>query len=164
MRNSFLMRAARASVAGALFFSLGLTPALARMAAFPHGGPVGRPGMAFGHGQPFGARGLNRNGLNRGVADGRGRFVRDRLRGKGSNFNQGLLFGCCGWGGWGGWGGPGSAPAEPIIVGGPPLVINVTPAAFSGAGAGGSGGACVIHQLQFDSAGKYTGDRQFSEC
>ena len=101
MRNSFLMRAARASVAGALFFSLGLTPALARMAAFPHGGPVGRPGMAFGHGQPFGARGLNRNGLNRGVADGRGQFVRDRLRGKGSNFNQGLLFGCCGWGGLG---------------------------------------------------------------
>jgi hypothetical protein len=168
------MRVARASVAGSLFFSFGLGPALAHMAAFPRGGPSGRPGIAFAHGHAFGAHGLNRNSMNRNganrfVFDGRGRFVRAGFKRVGSNFNQGAAFGCCGWGSWGGWAGPvATTPDAPIVVGGgPSVVINLPPNnAYAGAGegAGGHGGGCVIHKLQFDSAGKYTSEQQYTEC
>ena len=112
---------------------------------------------------------MNRNGPNRFIVDGRGRFVRNGFRGKGSNFNQGLAFGCCGWGGWAGSVAAPAASNAPIVVGGgPSLVINLPLSAYAGdGGAGGDGGnrgGCVVHRLQFDSAGKYTGDQQSSEC
>ncbi len=170
MRNSLLMRAARASVAGTLFLSVGLAPALAHMAGFPHAGPSGRPGMGYGRGHAFAAPGLNRNGMrrgpNRGVVDGRGRFVRNGPHGRGSRFNQALTYSCCGWGGWSGWSGPGStptAPDAPVVVGGGPAFVFNLPSSAN-VGDGGYGGGCVIHKLQFDSAGKYIGERQYSEC
>src|SRR5207244_4112624 len=60
MLSSLLTRAARASAAGTLFFSLGLAPALAHMAAFPMAGHAARPTIGAGHFPPFGFRGFDR--------------------------------------------------------------------------------------------------------
>ena len=98
----------------------------------------------------------------------RNRFARNGFKGN-FFFNQGALLGCCGGGwGWGGpWVGPTSAGADPVVVGagGPPVIINISPPAATGEAAnGGYEGACVVHQLQFDSAGKYIGERQYPQC
>ena len=70
-----------------------------------------------------------------------------------------------GWG-WGGWGGlPAAAASEPIIVGdSAPVIINigVDPAAGDAGPAYSRG--CVIHKLNYDSNGKYVGERQIPLC
>ena len=66
-------------------------------------------------------------------------------------------------GGWGGF--PATAASEPIIVGdGAPVIINIGVDPGAGdAGAAYSGG-CVIHKLNYDSNGKYAGERQIPHC
>jgi hypothetical protein len=163
MRNSLSMRAARACPAGTLLLSLALPPAIAHM-------PASRTGIGPGHVAPLGFRSFNRIGVNRFRYNRFGfdrfdnhRFGFNRFGGNVNAFDSGLL----GLDGWGYWGYPPSsptAPAAPIIVGagGPPVVIN----AYSGVAAdpGEHGGGCVIHQLQYDSAGSYVGERQIPGC
>jgi hypothetical protein len=75
-----------------------------------------------------------------------------------------LFVGGWGWGGWGGDPAP-VAASEPIVVGaGAPLIINV--GADPGPGDAGSAysGGCVIHKLNYDSNGKYVGERQIPLC
>ena len=74
-----------------------------------------------------------------------------------------LFVGGWGWGGWGGF--PAAAASEPIIVGdSAPVIINigVDPAAGDAAAAYSRG--CVIHKLNYDSNGKYVGERQIPLC
>jgi hypothetical protein len=155
MRNSLSMRAARASVAATLFFSLNLAPAFAHMASLPRGGAIGR--MALAHGQPFRLRNFNPNGFRHLPFDERRRFARNGLR------NNAGIFGCCGWGGWGGW----SAPSTPpIVVSGDsaPVVINFSPPVVGGDIGGAFSGGCVIHKLDYNREGKFIGERQFFAC
>lgn len=165
MRNSLLTGVFRASVAGTILFSFSLTPVLAHMGGGGFAGAA-RPGGAFFHGRAFGFHGFGHSAMNHRFFFGHNRFVRNGFKGK-FLFNQGLLLGgCCGFG-WGPWSGPSPTGAEPVIVsaGGPPVVINLSPpGAASGDVAGGYEGACVVHQLQFDSAGKYVGERQYPQC
>ena len=156
MRMSSVMRGARAYALATLVFSLGLAPSYARM-----GGSVGRPAFGAGHFSHFAPGGFNRRfeagrfGFNH---FGPNRF--DRFGFKRFGGNQ-LLVG--GWGGWGGF--PAPAASGPIIVGdSAPVIINigVDPAAGD-AGAAYNGG-CVIHKLNYDSNGKYAGERQIPRC
>jgi hypothetical protein len=68
-------------------------------------------------------------------------------------------------GGRGGF--PVTAASEPIIVGdGAPVIINIgvdPGAGDAGAAYSGSGG-CVIRKLNYDSNGKYVGERQIPHC
>jgi hypothetical protein len=161
MRMSPVTRGARAYALATLVFSLGLLPSYARM-----GGSVGRPAFGGGHFSHFapggfnrrfeaGRFGFNRFGPNRFDHFGFNRFGFNRFGG-----NQ-LFVG--GWDGWGGFSAP--AASEPIIVGdSAPVIINigVDPAAGD-AGAAYNGG-CVIHKLNYDSNGKYAGERQIPRC
>ena len=72
---------------------------------------------------------------------------------------------CGGWG-WGGWGGfPASTASEPIIVGASaPVIINIGVDPTQGDAIGRSSGGCVIHKLNYDSNGKYVGERQIPLC
>jgi hypothetical protein len=163
MRIPLSLRAARACALATLVFSLGLSPSDART-----GGSAGRPGFGggrFSHFAPGGFKrrfetgrfGFNRFGPNRFDRFGFNRFKRFDF----NRFGANQLF----VGGWG-WGGfPVTAASEPIIVGdGAPVIINigVDPAAGD-AGAAYSGG-CVIHKLNYDSSGKYVGERQIPHC
>jgi hypothetical protein len=154
MRNSLLTRAARASVAGTLLFSLGLAPALARVGA-------AHSSVAFVHGRPLGLRASNHFDFKRHAFE---RFDRHRFgfnRFRGNQLGLGLGF----WGGqWGYSGDP--PPSEPIIVGGggPPVVINLDAGAGGGEIGGGYVGGCVIHKLMYDPAGKFVGERQIPAC
>jgi hypothetical protein len=161
MRISPVMRGARAYVLATLVFSLGLSPSVARM-----GGLVGRPSFGGGHFSRFAAGGFNRRfeagrfGFNR--------FGPNRFDSFGSNrFNRfggnPLFVGSWGWGGWGGF--PDTAASEPIIVGdSAPVIINIgVDPAQGDAGAALTGG-CVIHKLNYDSNGKYVGERQIPQC
>ena len=156
MRISLMMRGARAYALATLVFSLSPSPSFARM-----GGSVGRPafgGGHFTHSAPGGFSrrfeagrfGFNRFGFNRFNRFGFNRF--------GGN----PLF----IGGWGGWGGfPASAASEPILVGGSaPVIINIGVDPAQSAAAGASSGGCVIHKLNYDSNGKYVGERQIPQC
>ena len=149
MRISPVMRGARAYALATLVFSLGLSPSYARMGGSA-GGSFARPAFGGGHFSHFAPGGFNR----RFEA---GRFGFNRFGG-----NQ-LFVGGCGWGGWGGF--PVTAASEPIIVGdGAPVIINIGVDPGAGdAGAAYSGG-CVIHKLNYDSNGKYVGERQIPLC
>jgi hypothetical protein len=69
-----------------------------------------------------------------------------------------------GWDGWGGASGSTGA-SEPIIVGdGAPVIINVGVDPGLGDGGGAYTGGCVIHKLNYDSNGKYVGERQIPQC
>ena len=60
---------------------------------------------------------------------------------------------------------PPPAPAEPVIiaVGGTPLPAgSVYPGASSGSSA--QAGSCVIHQLEYDGAGNYVGEKETPNC
>jgi hypothetical protein len=182
MRISLATRAARACAAATLVFSLGLAPSYARMGG-PGGASFARPAFGAGHflhSAPHGFNrrfdfdrfGFNRLGPNRFDRFGANRFGRfglDRFNRFGSNrFGDQLFVGGWGWDGWGwdGWGGvPVSTGAsEPIIVGdGAPVIINIGADPAPGAAAG-YGGGCVTHKLIYDSAGKYVGERQTSQC
>ena len=71
--------------------------------------------------------------------------------------------GCCGWGGWGGAVPVPTASSEPVVVGGAPVIINISADPGPAAAGGGSGG-CVTHTLTYDSDGKYAGERRSSQC
>jgi hypothetical protein len=172
MRIPLPLRAARVCAAATLIFSLSLAPSYARMGG--SGASFARPALGGGHFSRLAPRGFNRGvdfnrfGFNRFGPNRFNRFGFNRFNRFGSNRFDGnqLLIGG-GWGGWG-WDGGGGVPAstgasEPIIVGdGAPVIINV------GVGPGDGGGAysegCVIHKLNYDSNGKYVGERQIPQC
>ena len=185
MRIPLPLRAARVCAAATLIFSLSLAPSYARMGG--SGASFARPALGGGHFSRLAPRGFNRGvdfnrfGFNRFGPDrfdhfefnrfGPNRFNRfgfNRFNRFGSNRFDGnqLLIGG-GWGG-GGWDGGGGVPAstgasEPIIVGGgAPVIINVGVGPGDGGGAYGEG--CVIHKLNYDSNGKYVGERQIPQC
>jgi hypothetical protein len=163
MRFPLSLRAARACALATLVFSLSLSPSDART-----GGSAGRPGFGGSHFSHFapggfnrrfetGRFGFNRFGPNRFDRFGFNRFNRFDFNRVGGNP---LFVGGWGWGGF-----PVTAASEPIIVGdGAPVIINigVDPAAGD-AGVAYSGG-CVIHKLNYDSSGKYVGERQIPHC
>jgi hypothetical protein len=168
MRISPVMRGARAYALATLVFSLGLSPSYARM-----GGSVGRPAFGGGHFSHFAPGGFNRRfeagrfGFNRFGSNRFDRFGSNRFNRFGFNrFGGNQLFvGGWGWGGWGGF--PVTAASEPIIVGdGAPVIINigVDPGAGEAAAAYSGSGGCVIHKLNYDSNGKYVGERQMPHC
>jgi hypothetical protein len=153
MRISPVMRGARAYALATLVFSLGFSPSDARM-----GGSVGRPAFGGGHFQHFAPGGFNRRfeagrfGFNR--------FGPNRFNRFGGNQ---LFVGGWGWGGWGGF--PVTAASEPIIVGdSAPVIINIGVDPAQGDAAGALSGGCVIHKLNYDSNGKYVGERQIPQC
>ena len=158
MRISPVMRGARAYALATLVFSLGLSPSYARM-----GGAVGRPAFGGRHFSRFAPGGFNRRfeagrfGFNRFGPNRFDRFGSNRFGG-----NQ-LFLGGWGWGGWGGF--PDTAASEPIIVGdSAPVIINIGVDPAQGDAAGAMSGACVIHKLNYDSNGKYVGERQIPRC
>ena len=158
MRISPVMRGARAYALATLVFSLGLSPSYARM-----GGAVGRPAFGGRHFSRFAPGGFNRRfeagrfGFNRFGPNRFDRFGSNRFGG-----NQ-LFLGGWGWGGWGGF--PDTAASEPIIVGdSAPVIINIGVDPAQGDAAGAMSGACVIHKLNYDSNGKYVGERQIPQC
>jgi hypothetical protein len=158
MRISPVMRGARAYALATLVFSLSPSPSFARM-----GGSVGRPAFGGGHFQHFAPGGFNRRfeagrfGFNRFGPNRFNRFGFNRFGG-----NQ-LFVGGWGWGGWGGF--PVTAASEPIIVGdSAPVIINIGVDPTQGDAAGALSGGCVIHKLNYDSNGKYVGERQIPQC
>ena len=164
MRISLMMRGARAYALAALVFSLGLSPSYARM-----GGSAGRPAFGGGHFSHFAPGGFNRRfeagrfGFNRFGPNRFDRFGSNRFNRFGFNrFGENQLF----VGGWGGWGSfPTSAASEPIIVGASaPVIINIGVDPTQGDAIGRSSGGCVIHKLNYDSNGKYVGQRQIPLC
>ena len=186
MRISLLMRGARAYALASLVFSLGLSPSFARTGGSA-GGPVGRPAFGGGHFQHFapggfnrrfeaGRFGFNRFGPNRFDRFGSNRFDRfgfNRLNRFGfDRFNRfggnQLFVGGWGGGGWGGggWGGfPDTAASDPFFVGdSAPVIINIGVDPAQGDAAGAYAGGCVIHKLNYDSNGKYVGERQIPQC
>ena len=189
MANSLATRVARVCAAATLVFSLGLAPSYARMGG-PAGGPFARPASGFGHPhfaahgfnrpvglnhfgfhrfgpnrfERFGFNGSRRFGFSRFNRFGFSRFGFDRFN-RFNRFGGNQLFiggwGCCGWGGWGG--AVPAASAEPVVVGGAPVIVNISADPAPAAANAGSGG-CVTHTLIYDSDGKYAGERQSSQC
>src|ERR1700722_3141853 len=158
MRISLMMRGARAYALATLVFSLCLSPSYARM-----GGSAGRLAFGGGHFSHFAPGGFNRRfeagrfGFNRFGSNGFKRFGFNRF-GENQPFVGGL-----GWGGWGGF--PATAASEPIIVGASaPVIINIGVDPTQGDAPGRSSGGCVIHKLNYDSNGKYVGQRQIPLC
>jgi hypothetical protein len=158
MRISPVMRGARAYALATLVFSLSPSPSFARM-----GGSVGRPAFGGGHFQHFAPGGFNRRfeagrfGFNRFGPNRFNRFGFNRFGG------SQLFVGGWGWGGWGGF--PVTAASEPIIVGdSAPVIINIGVDPAQGDAAGALSGGCVIHKLNYDSNGKYVGERQIPQC
>ena len=164
MRISPVMRGARAYALATLVFSLGLSPSYARM-----GGSAGRPAFGGGHFSHFAPGGFNRRfearrfGFDRFGPNRFDRFGSNRFNRFGFNrFGENQLF----VGGWGGWGSfPTSAASEPTIVGASaPVIINIGVDPTQGDAIGRSSGGCVIHKLNYDSNGKYVGERQIPLC
>jgi hypothetical protein len=179
MRISLATRVARACVATTLVLSLALAPSYAGMGGVG-GASSARPAFGTGHFRHFASPGFNRRfdfdrfgfhrfGSNRFDRFGANRFGRFGFNRFGFNrFGGGQLF-VGGWGGWGwdGWGGAAvsSGASEPIIVGdGAPVIINIGADPEPGGAGAGYGGGCVTHKLIYDSAGKYVGERQTSQC
>jgi hypothetical protein len=178
MRNFPWMRRVPACAAAALFLPLTLTPAVAHIAT-PFARPIAHAGMAAGHPSPgrlhvfnrfaLGRFGSNRFGIDRSDNNhfNFGRFY-NRFNGNADASNFGLL----GFDGGGYWGYPpeySAAPSAPVVIdaGGPPVAINV----YAGGGAGrgevgaADGAACpVVHLLEYNKAGHYSGDRQIPGC
>ncbi len=167
MRISPTMRGGCVCAAVVLVFSLSVAASFAHM-----GASVGRPAVGGGHFAHFAPHGFNRGfeagrlGFNR---FGRKRFDRfgfDRFNRFGFNRFGGnqLFLGGWGWGDWGGVPSP-TAASEPIIVeSGAPVIINVGVDPGPGDVANGLSGGCVIHKLDYDSNGKYVGERQIPQC
>ena len=170
MRISPKMRGASAYAVATLIVSLGLSPSFARMGG-PAGGSFAHPAFGMGHFSHLAPGGFNRRfGTRRFGFRGLGpnrfdRFGFNRFNRFGFNrFGGNQLF-VGGWGG-SGWGGfPVTGASEPIIVGeGAPVIINIGVDPAAGAAAGGLSGGCVIHKLNYDSNGKYVGERQIPLC
>ena len=170
MRIPLSLRAARGCALATLIFSLGLAPSFARMGG-PAGAPFARPALAGGHFSHFAPRAFSRRfdfdrfGFHRFGPNRFDRFGANRLGRFG--FGQFDRFGgnqlLIGGGGWGGF--PASGASEPIIVGGgAPVIINVGVDPGPGDAGGVYSGGCVIHKLNYDSNGKYVGERQIPQC
>jgi hypothetical protein len=160
MRIPLSLRAARGCALATLIFSLGVEPSFARMGGAA-GAAVARPAFGGGHFSHFAPRGFNRRfDFDRFGANRFGRFGFDRFH----RFGGDQLF--VGGGGWGGWGGfSASGAPEPIIVGGgAPVIINVGVDPGPGDVGGAYSGGCVIHKLNYDSNGKYVGEREIPQC
>ena len=159
MRISPVMRGARAYALATLVFSLGLSPSYARM-----GGSAGSPGLSgavtFSILRRAGSTGGLRLADLASTASAPNRFNRFGFNRFGGNQ---LFVGGWGWGGWGGF--PDTAASEPIIVGdSAPVIINIGVDPAQGDAAGALSGGCVIHKLNYDSNGKYVGERQIPQC
>jgi hypothetical protein len=165
MRIPLSLRAARACALATLVFSLSLSPSFARMGGSV-GGSFARPSFGMGHFSRFGPHGFNRrfeadrSGFNRFGSDRFNRYAFSRF----NRFGGYPLFAGGGWG-WGGWGGySAAAESQPIVVGdSAPVIINIGADPGPGA-AGASSGGCVVHKLNYDSNGKYIGERQIPLC
>lgn len=179
MRNPPWMREVRAFAAATLLLPLALTPAAAHIAT-----PFARPlSHAASHFSPARFYSLNRFGAGRSRSNrlgfdrfddshfdfgriGPNRFRYNRFAANAGALDSGLL----GFDGGSYWGYPpayATAPSAPIVIdaGGPPVAINV----YAGGGAGevgvADGAACpVVHLLEYDKAGHYTGERQIPGC
>jgi hypothetical protein len=142
---SLVTGAVRACFAATLVFYLSVDPSFARMGG-SSGGSFARSSHGMGHFSHFAPHGFNRRPDD-------GRFGLNRFGG-----NQ-LFVGGWGFGGWDGY-----PASEPSAVSAAPLIINVGADPTAGdAGSAGSGG-CVIHKLNYDSNGKYVGERQIPLC
>ena len=160
MRIPLSLRAARVCVAATLVFSLGLSPSFARTGA--GAGPAVRPRLGSSHSSHFAPHGFNRrfemgrSGFDRFGPNRFNRYSFNRFH----RFGWNPLFG----GGWG-WDGYPAAASEPIVVGeGAPVIINVGADPTAGDAGGANSGRCVIHKLNYDSNGKYVGERQIPLC
>jgi hypothetical protein len=156
MRTSLETRAVAASAALALFLSLGLEAPLA------HGGPsfgapAMRPGFVHGHGWAPGSRSASRQAWAFRGQNGFRRY--GRFRNGGGFYGPGFWYGPYGYGD--GYGGGGASPVI-IVVGAPAL--SDFPGALGGNADPSPEGGCVIHKLNYDSAGKYVGERQIRGC
>ena len=111
--------------------------------------------------------GFNRFGPNRFDRFGSNRFSFNRFNRFGFN-RFGGNSNCSSAAGVGAAGAASPIPAasEPIIVGdGAPVIINIGVDPGAGdAGAAYRSGGCVIHKLNYDSNGKYVGERQIPHC
>jgi hypothetical protein len=164
MRMSPVTRGARAYALATLVFSLGLLPSYARM-----GGSVGRPAFGGGHFSHFAPSGFNRRfeagrfGFNRFDPNRFDHFGFNRFNRFGFNRFGGNQAFVGGWGGWGGF--PAPAASGPIIVGdSAPVIINIGVDPAAGEAGAAYNGGCVIHKLNYDSNGKYAGERQIPRC
>jgi hypothetical protein len=167
MRMSLAARAARACLAAPLVLSLTVGPSFAGMGGGP-AGSFGRAGGGMGRGphvapHGFGGRfGTSRFGFNRAGPRPGGPFAA-------YPFSR---FGHKGWsplfvGGWGGWGGYGASdPAtQPVVVGdSAPVTINISFGADQRDAPDATAAGCVIHKLEYDSAGKYVGEHVIPHC
>ena len=174
MGNSLVSRAGRIWVAASLSLVLCLSQAVAHVggasglalrAAPAHARNVWVGRFGWSHGG-WAWRGRNGwtwrrqygwNGWNRRNGWGR----------NGSYGNQAGYFDGFGYWPWG-YGYADAAPASnggdapSIIVIGPPA--NAYPVPLPAAFERGPESACVIHKLEYDRAGKYTGEKQFPQC
>ena len=166
MRIPLSLRAARAYALATLVFSLGLSPSFARMGGSA-GGSFARPAFGGGHFQHFAPGGFDRrfepgrSGFNRFGPDRFNRYGFNRFNRFG--WNPLFIGGGWGWGGWGGYSAP--AASEPLIVGdSAPVIINIGLDPRAGDAGTAYTGGCVIHKLNYDSSGKYVGERQIPHC
>jgi hypothetical protein len=166
MRISRAMRGARAYALATLVFSLGLSPSFARMGGSA-GGSFARPAFGGGHFSHFAPGGFNRRfetgrfGFNRFRPNRFDRFGFNRFNRFG--WNPLFIGGGWGWGGWGGYSAP--AASQPAVVGdSAPVIINIGLDPGAGDAGGAYSGGCVIHKLNYDSSGKYVGERQIPHC
>jgi hypothetical protein len=155
MRMSPVLRGARPPVLATLILFLALSPSYARMGGGSAGGSFARPGFGSGHFHHFAPGGFNRR-------SDFGRMGSSRL--SPNRFGNPLLIGASGWDGWADYSAP-AAASEPIIVGdGPPVIINIGVEPPASDPASADAGGCVIHKLNYDSNGKYVGERQIPLC
>jgi hypothetical protein len=130
------------------------------------GGSFARSSSGTGHFSHFAPGGFNRRveagrfGFNRFGPSRFDRFGFNRFNRSGGNQ---LFVGGWGWDAWGGY--SVTAGSQPIIVGdSAPVIINIGGDPAQGEAAVGSSGGCVIHKLNYDSNGKYVGERQIPRC
>ncbi|HEX9169654.1 MAG TPA: hypothetical protein VF886_12130 [Roseiarcus sp.] len=153
MRTSLWVRAVCGSAAVMLFLSLGFEAALARGSA-SFGAPAMRPG-----GHAF-APGSRHGGFFPGLHGGSrsDRFSRnDRFRNRFGLFGGGFWYSPYAFADVGG-----GDDDQVIIV--TAHSLNEFPAAITESADPPSQGGCVIHKLNYDSAGKYVGERQIPGC
>jgi hypothetical protein len=164
MRTSLLMRAVLASATVTLFISLGVERPLARtQSAFRS--PVTRPGIVHGHGQVGVQRDEGRNFLAFWGRNDRNRFNRDRFSRNNWFWNQGGFYDSGFWYSPYAFADPasGAGGGAPLVVIGAPA-LTVYPAAAAESFDQRPQTGCVIHKLMYDEAGKYVGERQFTQC
>jgi hypothetical protein len=164
MRTSLPMRAVCVSAAVTLLLSFGLERPLARtQSAFRS--PVMRPGIVHGHGEVRGRRDEGRNFLAFFGRNGRDRFNRNRFSRNNGFWNQGGFYDSGFWYSPDAFADPasGAGGGAPLVVIGAPT-LTVYPAAAAESFDQRPQAGCVTHKLMYDEAGKYVGERQFSQC